>query len=56
MKNPNFEKKLVYRGYGCEEYEVKNTEGMTEEEIINACDCNNFGGYVRGSFVKVYID
>ena len=56
MKNPNFEKKLVYRGCGCEEYEVKNTEGMTEDEIIDACDCCNFGGRVYGNTVKVYID
>ena len=56
MKNNNFEKIFVGRGYGVEEYRVKNCEGMTEVEIINACDRNNFGGRVCGNLVTVYID
>lgn len=56
MRNPNFEKKFIGNGYGCVKYEVKNTEGMTEEEIIDACDCCNFGGRVCGNTVTVYID
>lgn len=56
MKNNNFEKILVGRGYGTEEYMVKNCEGMTEEEIVDACDPCNFGGRVYGNLVTVYID
>jgi hypothetical protein len=56
MKNNNFEKIFVGRGCGTEEYRVKNCEGMTEAEIINACDRNNFGGRVCGNLVTVYID
>ena len=56
MRNNNFEKNLVGRRCGIEEYIVKNCENMTEEEIIDACDCNNFGGQVCGNFVIVYTD
>ena len=56
MKNANFKKKLLVRTYGTETYGIENYEGMTEEEIINACDPNNFGGRVYGNIVKVYID
>lgn len=56
MKNANFKKKLLVRTYGTETYGIENYEGMTNEEIINACDPNNFGGRVYGNIVKVYID
>lgn len=56
MLNKKFEKKLVNRGCGTHYYEVKNTEGMTKEEILDACDCNNFGGTVYGNTVAVYVD
>ena len=56
MKNNNFEKTLVGRRCGIEEYRIKNYEGMTEEEIIDACDRNNFGGRVCGNLATVYID
>jgi hypothetical protein len=29
---------------------------MTREEMIDACDPGNFGGYVVGNIVTVYID
>lgn len=56
MKNNGFEKTLVNRQYGIEEYRIKNYEGMTEKEIIEACDRNNFGGRVNGNLVTVYVD
>jgi len=56
MKNANFEKTLLMKEYGAETYGIKNYDGMTEEEIINACDANNFGGRVYGNICKVYID
>ena len=56
MKNANFTCKLVRRGYGTDVYTVDNTNGMTEEEIINACDGCNFGGRVYGHTVEVYTD
>ena len=56
MKNNNFEKTFIGRRCGIEEYRVENYEGMTEEEIIDACDYNNFGGRVCGNLVTVYTD
>lgn len=56
MKNANFTKKYLGTWGATAEYEVTNTEGMTEAEIIDACDRNNFGGRVCGSRVQVYID
>ena len=56
MMNNNFDKTLVGRRRGIEEYIVKNCEGMTKEEIIDACDRDNFGGRVCGDFVTVYTD
>lgn len=48
------------RGYNYEEYKVFNCENMTESEIINKCDPNNFGSRVNRydgyAIVKVYID
>ncbi len=56
MKNANFEKTCIGRGYGYDEYKVTNTEGMTKEEILDACDRNNWGGMIIGDYVKVYTD
>lgn len=55
-KNQNFKKQLIRRGYGVEEYQVENYEGMTEDEIIMACDANAFGGRVCGCYATIYID
>lgn len=51
-----FECKKVDSGYGWVEYRVIGVEGMSPDEILHACDPNNFGGRVSGSYVKVYID
>ena len=56
MKNANFEKTPLVQTYGSMTYGIKNYEGMTKEEIINACDPSNFGGEVYGNICKVYID
>ena len=56
MKNANFTCRLIKRGRGTDTYEVANTNGMTKDEIIDACDFNNFGGYVYGTTVEVYTD
>ena len=56
MKNPQFEKELIQRRRGSEFYRVKGIEGMTKQEILDACDLNNFGGWVRGNIVEVFID
>lgn len=56
MKNANFECVRVGRGYGSDTYRFENAGGMTEAEIINACDCCNFGGYVYGNTCVVYTD
>ena len=56
MKNANFKKTALIQGYGSVTYGIENYEGMTEEEIIDACDPNNFGGHVYGSLCKVFID
>ena len=55
-QNANFDKTLIYRMRGEECYEVENYEGMTDEEIINACDDCHFGGRVVGNRVIVYTD
>ena len=55
-KFPNFKAIRTNRGHGFEEYQISGADGMTDSEIINACDPNNFGGHVSGSYVKVYID
>lgn len=48
------------RGYGYNEYKVVGYEGMTDKEIVNKCDPNNFGGRVNRyngyAIVKVYVD
>ena len=54
-------KEFYGSGYGYTEYKVFDYEGMTDSEIINKCDPNNFGGrvakYSNGyAIVKVYID
>ena len=56
MKNNNFTYKIIRYGRGTNTYEVNNTEGMTKQEIIDACDPNNFGGKVYGKTVEVYTD
>ena len=56
MKDKIFTYKLVRRGRGMDIYEVNNIEGMTKQEIIDACDPNNFGGRVYGKTVEVYTD
>lgn len=49
-------KTLINRTYTTNTYEVEDYEGMTNEEMIDACNPNNFGGYVVGNTVTVYID
>lgn len=56
MKNNNFTCKVIRYGRGTDIYEVNNTEGMTKQEILDACDRNNFGGCVCGNTVEVYTD
>lgn len=56
MKNENFTCRLVRYGRGSDEYEVSGTEGMTNEEIIDACDPYNWSGSVIGNRVIVYTD
>lgn len=56
MKNPNFKKTPLVQTYGSMTYGIENYEGMTNEEIIDACDPNNFGGKVLGNICKVYTD
>ena len=56
MKDKKFTYKIVNRGRGVDTYEVNNIEGMTKQEIIDACDPNNFGGRVYGKTVEVYTD
>ena len=62
MRGEKTMKKEFYgSGYGYTEYKVFDYEGMTDSEIINKCDPNNFGGrvakYSNGyAIVKVYID
>lgn len=50
----------INSGYGYDEYKVYNFEDMTDEQIIDRCDRNNFGGRVTRydgyAIVKVYID
>ena len=41
---------------GVQIYKVSGHEGMTKQEIINACDPNNWGGNVMGNIVEVYVD
>ena len=56
MKNPNFGKTLLIKTPYAETYGITNYEGMTKEEILDACDPNNFGGEIFGDIVKVNID
>jgi hypothetical protein len=55
-----FAKEFYNRGYGYNEYKVVGYENMTNDEIIDKCDPNNFGGRVNRydgyAIVKVYID
>jgi hypothetical protein len=56
LKNANFEKTEIERGYGYSIYTINGFDGMTDEDIIDACDRNNFGGSVCGNTCKVYTD
>lgn len=61
MTNEKLTIKVTRRGYTIVEYEiVGNLAGYTNDEIINLCDPNNFGGdvrrYTNGATVTVYID
>lgn len=58
MKNPNFKKDLIRYTRTADLYYIENYDGMTDEEIIDACDPNNFGGYVdrQSGCCKVYTD
>ena len=56
MKNPNFKCTELVKTRTTVTYGIENYDGMTEQEIINACDCANFGGCVHGNICKVYID
>ena len=46
MKNANFIKTIMTYGQSSDTYKCENCEGMTTEEILNACDLNNWGGYI----------
>lgn len=50
----------VTRGRGRDTYEVANIEGMTDSQIIDKCDYNNWGGIVYRhedtATVEVYTD
>ena len=56
MKNANFKKTLLVKTPYADTYGIENYKGMTKEEILDACDPNNFGGTVHGNIVKVNID
>jgi hypothetical protein len=56
MKNATFKKTVLIQGYGSITYGIENYEGMTEAEIITACDPCNFGGHVNGCLCTVYTD
>lgn len=56
-----FEKELIDRGRWTHTYLVRNTNGMTDEQVLDACDPNNFGGRVArtedgNGWAQVYID
>lgn len=53
---PNFKATLLVRTPSRCTYGIENYEGMTEEQILNACDSCNFGGYVYGNIATVYTD
>ena len=53
---PNFKATLLVQTPSTHTYGIENYDGMTEQEILNACDPCNFGGQVYGNIVKVYID
>lgn len=55
-KNANFKATEVERGRGYSIYNISGFEGMTDDDIIDACDRNNFGGMVCGNTCKVYTD
>jgi len=55
-KYPNFKATIKDKTPAVDIYEISGTDGMTDKEIINACDPNNFGGMVYGNICKVYID
>ena len=56
MKNANFKATAILKTYGTVTYGIENFEGMTKEEIIDACDPNNFVGQVYGNICKVWVD
>ena len=48
---------LVSRGYGHDIYKiVKNNTTLTDAEIADICDRNNFGFVRQGDNIKVYTD
>jgi hypothetical protein len=53
---PNFKATLLVRTPSRCTYGIENYDGMTEEQILNACDRCNFGGYVHGNIATVYTD
>ena len=55
-KYPKFKATLKDKTPAVDTYDISGTDGMTDTEIINACDPNNFGGVVYGNICKVYID
>ena len=55
-KYPNFKATIKDKTPAVDTYTVSGTNGMTDMEIIYACDTNNFGGVVYGNICKVYID
>lgn len=56
MKNTTFTHKLISRRRGVDVYTIANYEGMTKDEILDACDRNNFGGNIYGDTAEVYTD
>ena len=56
-----FTKEKIDNGRFTHTYRVYNIQGMTDEQVLDACDRNNFGGYVTrdhegNGWAKVYID
>ena len=61
MKNANFTKTTYCVEIGRCTYKAYNYDGMSDDEIIDACDRNNWGGSVTRcsngyAFVTVYTD
>lgn len=58
MKNINFKSICIGREVGKNIYRIENYDGMTNDEIFDACngDSYHFGGVRFGNIVTIYID